>query len=139
MIVFERSIYIHLFTSSRNPTFMNFNICMTLSTLFSSNWPMHRYGHYPRKRAPSTRSFGACLMLPFTTTLVTAVTVLSSLTIVLPSLEFCTDRISITFCVLLTSYKVSYFITTLIFMLYACTVHCSLLGIILCYAGTMLW
>lgn len=140
VIVFERSIYIHLFTSFRNLTFMDFNICTTLSTLFPNYWPMRCYGHYPHKTAPSTRSsFGAGLMLPFATTLVTAVPVLSYDTVVLASLEFCTDRTSITFWVQLTAYKVSYFIATLKSMLYACTMHCSLLSSILCYAGTMLW
>lgn len=138
-LCFQRSIYIHLFTSFRSLTFVNFNICMTLSTLFLNDWPIHCYGHYPHKTAPYTRSFGAGLMLPFDTTLVTAIIVLSSVTIVLASLEFCTDRISITLWVQLMAYKVSYFIATLISMLYACTVHCSLLSSILCYAGTMLW
>lgn len=93
VIVFERSIYIHLFTSFRNLTFMDFNArhgahyslmtdeCIAMDTV-----------HIRQLHPPE-----APLMLPFATTLVTAVPVLSYDTVVSASLKFCTDRISITF------------------------------------------
>lgn len=52
---------------------------------------------HTRQLHPPEAPLVLVLMLPFATILVTAVPVLSYDTVVLASLEFCTDKISITF------------------------------------------